>query len=196
MCIRDRFLVIAAVAALVAALGPISGLIAGIGGAISGISAIAGGVSGVVAAFGAGGSLEAVGAAIAAAAGPVALVVAALLAIVGVIVYLYNTSEEFRNNINQLGQSIMDFFKPIADMIQNEIAPAIGDAFKSISEGFTGLLNDLEPLFSAIAQLAVSYTHLDVYKRQGLHPRKVHQASRTQATANVLEAVLLHHQRP
>lgn len=147
------FVVVAAVAALVAAMGPIAGLLAGIGGAISGISSIAGGVSSVVAAFGAGGSLEAVGAAIAAAAGPVALVVAALLAVVGVIVYLYNTSEEFRNNFDQLGQTILNFFQPIADTIQNDIAPAIGEAFKSIGEGFTGLMNDLEPLASAITNL-------------------------------------------
>lgn len=147
------FVVVAAVAALVAAMGPIAGLLTGIGGAISGISSLAGGVSGVVAAFGAGGTLEAVGAAIAAAAGPVALVVAALLAVVGVIVYLYNTSEEFRNNFDQLGQSITNFFQPIADTIQNDIAPAIGEAFKSIGEGFTNLMNDLEPLASAITNL-------------------------------------------
>lgn len=147
------FLVVAAVGGLVAALGPIAGLITGIGGAISGIGAIAGGVSEVVAAFGAGGTLEAVGGAIAAAAGPVALVVAALLAVVGVIVYLYNTSEQFRNNFDQLGQTILNFFQPIADTIQNDIAPAIGEAFKSIGEGFTGLMNDLEPLASAITNL-------------------------------------------
>lgn len=144
-------LVVAAVGALVAALGPIAGLITGIGGAISGISAIAGGVSEVIAAFGAGGTLEAVGGAIAAAAGPVALVVAAILAIAGVFIYLYNTSENFKNQINDLGQKIQEFFEPVAKFISEQLAPAIGDAFKSISEGFTGLMSDLEPLASAIA---------------------------------------------
>lgn len=146
-------LVAGAVALIISALGPLSGLISGIGGAISGIGAIAGGVSGVIEAFGAGGTLEAVGAAIAAAAGPVALVIAGVLAIAGVIAYLYTTSEEFRNNVDQLGQSIMGFLQPIADTIQNDIAPAIGDAFKSIGEGISGLLNDLEPLFSSITQI-------------------------------------------
>lgn len=144
-------LVVAAVAALVAALGPIAGLISGIGGAISGISAIAGGVSEVIAAFGAGGTLEAVGGAIAAAAGPVALVVAAILAIAGIFIYLYNTSENFKNQINDLGQKIQEFFEPVVKFISEQLAPAIGDAFKSISEGFSGLMSDLEPLASAIA---------------------------------------------
>lgn len=144
-------LVVAAVAALVAALGPIAGLITSIGGAISGISAIAGGVSEVIAAFGAGGTLEAVGGAIAAAAGPVALVVAAILAIAGIFIYLYNTSENFKNQINDLGQKIQEFFEPVVKFISEQLAPAIGDAFKSISEGFSGLMSDLEPLASAIA---------------------------------------------
>lgn len=144
-------LVVAAVAALVAALGPIAGLISGIGGAITGISAIAGGVGDVIAAFGAGGTLEAVGGAIAAAAGPVALVVAAILAIAGIFIYLYNTSENFKNQINDLGQKIQEFFEPVVKFISEQLAPAIGEAFKSISEGFSSMMSDLEPLASVIA---------------------------------------------
>lgn len=143
--------VVAAVAALVSALGPIAGLISGIGGAITGISAIAGGVGDVIAAFGAGGTLEAVGGAIAAAAGPVALVVAAILAIAGIFLYLYNTSEDFKNQINDLGQKIQEFFEPVVKFISEQLAPAIGEAFKSISEGFSSMMNDLEPLASVIA---------------------------------------------
>lgn len=143
--------VVAAVAALVSALGPIAGLISGIGGAITGISAIAGGVGDVIAAFGAGGTLEAVGGAIAAAAGPVALVVAAILAIAGIFIYLYNTSEDFKNQINDLGQKIQEFFEPVVKFISEQLAPAIGEAFKSISEGFSSLMSDLEPLASVIA---------------------------------------------
>lgn len=146
-------LVAGALALIISALGPLAGLISGVGAAISGIGAIAGGVSSVVAAFGAGGSLEAVGAAIAAAAGPVALVIAGILAIAGVMVYLYNTSEEFRNRLNALGQSISDFFAPIVNTIVNEFGPAISDAFKSIVEGVQGLLNDLEPLFSSVVMI-------------------------------------------
>ena len=144
-------LVVAAVAALVSALGPIAGLISGIGGAITGISAIAGGVGDVIAAFGAGGTLEAVGGAIAAAAGPVALVVAAILAIAGIFIYLYNTSENFKNQINDLGQKIQEFFEPVVKFISEQLAPAIGEAFKSISEGFSSMMSDLEPLASVIA---------------------------------------------
>ena len=143
--------VVAAVAALVSALGPIAGLISGIGGAITGISAIAGGVGDVIAAFGAGGTLEAVGGAIAAAAGPVALVVAAILAIAGIFIYLYNTSEDFKRQINDLGQKIQEFFEPVVKFISEQLAPAIGEAFKSISEGFSSMMNDLEPLASVIA---------------------------------------------
>lgn len=143
--------VVAAVAALVSALGPIAGLISGIGGAITGISAIAGGVGDVIAAFGAGGTLEAVGGAIAAAAGPVALVVAAILAIAGIFIYLYNTSEDFKNQINDLGQKIQEFFEPVVKFISEQLAPAIGEAFKSISEGFSSLMSDLEPLASVVA---------------------------------------------
>ena len=143
--------VVAAVAALVSALGPIAGLISGIGGAITGISAIAGGVGDVIAAFGAGGTLEAVGGAIAAAAGPVALVVAAILAIAGIFIYLYNTSENFKNQINDLGQKIQEFFEPVVKFISEQLAPAIGEAFKSISEGFSSMISDLEPLASVIA---------------------------------------------
>lgn len=143
--------VVAAVAALVSALGPIAGLISGIGGAITGISAIAGGVGDVIAAFGAGGTLEAVGGAIAAAAGPVALVVAAILAIAGIFIYLYNTSENFKNQINDLGQKIQEFFEPVVKFISEQLAPAIGEAFKSISEGFSSMMSDLEPLASVIA---------------------------------------------
>ena len=143
--------VVAAVAALVSALGPIAGLISGIGGAITGISAIAGGVGDVIAAFGAGGTLEAVGGAIAAAAGPVALVVAAILAIAGIFIYLYNTSENFKNQINDLGQKIQEFFEPVVKFISEQLAPAIGEAFKSISEGFSSLMSDLEPLASVVA---------------------------------------------
>lgn len=143
--------VVAAVAALVSALGPIAGLISGIGGAITGISAIAGGVGDVIAAFGAGGTLEAVGGAIAAAAGPVALVVAAILAIAGIFIYLYNTSEDFKRQINDLGQKIQEFFEPVVKFISEQLAPAIGEAFKSISEGFSSMMSDLEPLASVIA---------------------------------------------
>lgn len=61
-------------------------------------------------------AVEAVGGALSfLAANPIMLVISAIAALISVLIYLYNTNEDFRNAVNRLSETLLRFFKPILD---------------------------------------------------------------------------------
>lgn len=143
-------LVVGAIGAIITAVAPAISALVGFGSSLAGL---VGGVGEVAAAFGAGGGLEAIGGAIASAAGPVALVVAAILAIAAAFIYVYNTSEEFRNKIGELMGKISEAVQPIVDSFNKDIKPAIDDFVKSFKEGFDQILQGLEPFATGVSEV-------------------------------------------
>lgn len=101
---------------LLAVAGPILSIVGKIS---SGISAIIPLVSNLSKVFSSGGSaVKLLGSAFKFLANPVTIVIAVILAVVGVIIYLWNTNEDFRNAIINAWNSICDFFKAIPGFFQ------------------------------------------------------------------------------
>lgn len=55
------------------------------------------------------------------AANPFTVIIGIIAALVAAFVYFYNTNEEFRNKVNQVWQSILDFIQPIVNTISEFI---------------------------------------------------------------------------
>lgn len=110
---------------VVAAIGPVlmvlGSLASAIGTVLTALSSLPMIIGGITAAFGVlSGALGTVGSAMASfgailLANPIMLVVAAIGALIAAIVYLWNTSEEFRNNIIQAWEDIKAAYNDVAD---------------------------------------------------------------------------------
>ena len=94
-----------------------------------------GGAIGTIASFGS--SFMAIGGAIATALGPVGLIIAAVVALVGYLIYAWNTNEEFRNSVIE---------------VWNNIKEAVGNAIDSVVEFVTNLYNSILTTFQNIDQ--------------------------------------------
>lgn len=75
---------------------------------------------------------------------PVGLVIAAVALLVVGFIYLWNTSEEFRNKVNQVWQSILDFIQPIA--------AAISDFIKGVFETLKNWWNENQETILSIVK--------------------------------------------
>ncbi|WP_270324638.1 tape measure protein [Lactococcus petauri] len=64
------------------------------------------------------------------AANPITVIIGLIAALVAAFVYFYNTNEEFRNKVNQVWQSILDFIQPIV----NTISEFIQSVFAALGE--------------------------------------------------------------
>lgn len=64
------------------------------------------------------------------AANPFTVIIGIIAALVAAFVYFYNTNEEFRNKVNQVWQSILDFIQPIV----NTISEFIQSVFAALGE--------------------------------------------------------------
>ena len=93
------------------------------------------GAIGTITSFGS--SLMSIGGAIATALGPVGLIIAAVVALVGYLIYAWNTNEEFRNSVIE---------------VWNNIKEAVGNAIDSVVEFVTNLYNSILTTFQNIDQ--------------------------------------------
>lgn len=170
--------------AFVAAIGPVLSIVgrltSGIGGFISFIGGIPGKLKAVQGAFTAFGNglknipeaitlakagfpgfakeASVVGAAIGGISAPVVAVVAAIAILVGAFVTLWNTNEEFRNNIMGIWQGIVDSFNNFTQGIVDRLN-ALGFNFQSITDVIWAVWNGfcqlLAPVFEgAFNQIA------------------------------------------
>lgn len=65
-------------------------------------------------------------------ANPIGIVIAAIAAIVAALVTLWNTNEDFRNAVINIGKEIGDFVTKLVDSIVTFFTKTIPDAFKSV----------------------------------------------------------------
>ena len=138
---------------LAGGIGKVAPLLSGLSGNLGGLSGILGAVKGGFASLG--GALGAI-------ASPVGIVIAAIAALVGVFVYLWNTNEEFRTSmtntwneivatcsplLEELKAALTDLWenvlKPFIDFIATSLAPVFQIAFQLIGEQFSAFLTVL-----------------------------------------------------
>ncbi len=140
-------LIAGAIAGVIAVIGPV---VTSIGGFIGGLVGLFEGAGAVIAAFSAEGALAGAASAAGAAAGPIAIVIAAILAIAGAFVYVYNTSEEFRKGIEDMLSKIDEIARPIVDTFNNDLRPALEDFGKSVQNAFKSIADSLQPWFEIV----------------------------------------------
>lgn len=149
--------------ALVAALGPFLIIL---GGVLSGAQQVNNALGVLSKAFQAltnipsllGGVSKAAGAAFSAITSPAAIVVAAIALIAGAFIYLWNTSEDFRNKITEIASGIVDAFNEFTSGISERLEEA-GITFESITDTiiqvWDGFCQLLAPMFEgAFSQIA------------------------------------------
>lgn len=158
----QMIVIVGAVLALTAALSPMFSLLSSLSGIISALTSSAGSLGGVL------GGLSA----------PILAIVAAIGVLVGAFIYLWNTNEEFRNNItaiwsdlkakfdafgqgivqrlNQMGgnfQSFSDVVMGIWNLLCENLAPMFETAFETVSTVLGAALDILTGLFDVFAGL-------------------------------------------
>ena len=137
----------------------IAGIVAVAGPALTVFGQISNGVSALITGFGklkdafsAGGAgLKVFSSALTFLKSPAGIVIAVIAAIIGIMVVLYNTSEDFRNTVNKGFEQI----KNALINMWNTIQPAL----QQLGEAFGGLLEKLKPLGDfLVSVLAVAFT--------------------------------------
>ena len=137
------------IAGIVAIAGPV---LMAFGQISNGVSALITGFGKLKTAFSAGGAgIKAFSSALTFLTSPAGIVIAVITAIIGIMVVLYNTSEEFRNTVNAGFEQI----KNALINMWNTIKPAL----EQLGEAFGGLLEKLKPLGDfLVTVLAVAFT--------------------------------------
>ena len=158
-------------AAIAAAIGPaliVVGKLVGAFGSIVKVVGMATSGIGKLITFvqGAGGVMGALKAAIAAIASPVGIVVAAIAALAAAFVYLYTTSEEFKNSINEAIGKLKEQFaqtveqlRPIWEMIKQgiqSVMTAIEPVIKFISVAVLGLVSGILAALAPMLEFIVN----------------------------------------
>lgn len=82
-------------------------------------------------------------------AGGIFLVVAAVAALVGGIIYAYNTNEKFRNSINNLIVKFGEFYA----FLQTYILPVLSVGFQGIWETIKKVWGDITQILSGVAEI-------------------------------------------
>lgn len=109
------------------------GKLLGIGGAVAEGASAAGGVASGV---------SGLGAAMSALSGPVGIAIAAIVAIVAAVVYLWNTNEKFRDSAKQTWEDIKAAIGVVVDWLSTEVIGRFKEFWHNISP-------DLQPVFNA-----------------------------------------------
>lgn len=151
-------------------LGVVGKALGGLGKVFGVIGSIFEGVGGAVAAFGEGGSLAEIGAAFSAAAGPLAIAVVSVLALAAAFKYTWDRSEDFRKNIESVGENIRKAFEPTQKYIDEKIKPLLEDAWKRIQDMFKHIGDGVQTFMEGIADFASAISPLvggtyDEFKR-------------------------------
>ncbi len=84
------------------------------------------------------------------AANPITVFIGLIAALVAAFVYFYNTNEEFRNKVNQVWQSILDFIQPIVETISNFIQTVFGVLATWWSENQQTILSIVQTVWGVI----------------------------------------------
>ena len=133
------------VALVVAAIGPVLVIVGKVISAIGTIISAAGSLTSML------GSLAG---AIGTISAPILVVVAAVAALAAGFVYLYNTSDEFRNKVTELVEGIKENFnamiekvKPALEELFNTVKEVVGE----VVEAFKQFMVEAEPIFTFIA---------------------------------------------
>ena len=138
------------IALIVAAIGPVilivGKLVSAMGGIVHAVGSLvgfAGKIATLVSSFGS------LGGAIAALANPVTIIVGTIAALVAGFVYLYNTSEDFRNSITTALSSLKEQFDATVE--------ALKPIWESIKKGFDDMMQTIEPVLTFIAQAIIGF---------------------------------------
>ena len=68
--------------------------------------------------------------------GPAGVVIAIILAIIAVIVYLWNTNEDFRNAVKEIWEDIKTAVKTVVDWFKSDIIPIITPVLETLKTAF------------------------------------------------------------
>lgn len=178
---QKQFIIKAAM--VVAAIGPIimviGTLISSVGSITSGIGGLVGNIGKLISGFsGAGGAAASAGGAVASAGGsiasvalPIIGVIAAIGALIAIFVHLYQTNEDFKNDIDELWSEIKDMFAEVFEAIQElfsafiELVSAIwdewGDDIMMVTKALVEfLVNVIKPALDIIIAIVKMFTAL------------------------------------
>ena len=178
---QKQFIIKAAM--VVAAIGPIiiviGTLISSVGSITSGIGGLVGNIGKLISGFsGAGGAAASAGEAVASAGGsiasvalPIIGVIAAIGALIAIFVHLYQTNEDFKNDIDELWSEIKDMFAEVFEAIQElfsafiELVSAIwdewGDDIMMVTKALVEfLVNVIKPALDIIIAIVKMFTAL------------------------------------
>ena len=178
---QKQFIIKAAM--VVAAIGPIimviGTLISSVGSITSGIGGLVGNIGKLISGFsGAGGAAASAGGAVASAGGsiasvalPIIAVIAAIGALIAIFVHLYQTNEDFKNDIDELWSEIKDMFAEVFEAIQElfsafiELVSAIwdewGDDIMMVTKALVEfLVNVIKPALDIIIAIVKMFTAL------------------------------------
>lgn len=138
--------VIIIVGVLAAAIGPLLMLIGQMGLGVSALGKFFVGTSGSVSMF---------AKVIAALTSPVTLVIAAIAALAGVIVYLYQTNEEFRNKVQEIWTNIQLIFEEITMIISEVLTMVFGTLSAWWEENQQGFMDIVTTVWTAISEFFI-----------------------------------------
>lgn len=149
-------------ALIAAAIGPVllivSKLLGAVAGIIGAVKTIGSAVSGLVSVLGGLGSVISF-----VASNPIVLIIAAIGLLVGALIYLWNTSEGFRdffvnlwdgikNTLSTVGEAIGTFFSETFPGFFENAGKAISDFFSGIGEFFAGIPERIIDFFTEIGE--------------------------------------------
>ena len=148
----------AAIGPLLVIVGKIASGISAIMGLFSSFSAAAGGVAAAT-----GGATAATGglsAVIGALTGPIGIAIAAITGIIAIIVRLWNTNEEFRENVKQVWEQIKELFSIVMGAIKDIVTTifnAIKEFWEQNSEQIKGITdaiwNTIAGIFNSVMEI-------------------------------------------
>lgn len=128
------------IAALVAAIGPVSGIISGVSKAVSGLSSVM--------------SLLGVS------TGPIGAVITIVGALVSAFLYLWNTSDEFRQFFIDMGDSIASAFEAVGDFFVSLFTEKIPDALQKMKDFFKKIWDALVDIVKAPINAIIEFINM------------------------------------